>query len=119
MKTSLMRIVLPVAVAVGSFAFVAGLGGSSAGAAVRPWLPTNAVWSGNITAIGKHDSFTLSTKDKGKTVKYTVDYTSKTKITPKGDKIALKDKAAVTGYLPSPTSTTIKAQDIALTPPKK
>jgi len=118
MKTSLTRMVLLAAVAVGSSAFVAGLASSSAGAAARPFVPANAVWRGTITAIGKGDSFTLSTHT-GKTVKYTVDYKSKTKITPKGDKIALKDKADVTGYLTSPTSTTIHAEDIALTPANK
>ncbi len=119
MKTSLTRIVLLAIAAVGSFAFVAGLASSSAGAAARPHVRANAVWTGKITAVGKHDSFTLSSSSKGTTVVYKVKYTSKTKITPKGDKPAVKDKAAVTGYLPSATSTTIKAEDIALTRPKK
>ena len=119
MKTSLTRIVLRVAVAVGSLAFVAGLASNSASAAARPNVPANAVWSGTVTALGKGDVFTLSTKAKGKTVKYTVDYSKKTKITPKGDKVAVKDAAKVTGYFPNPKSKTIDAQAIALTPAKK
>jgi hypothetical protein len=119
MKTSLKRIVLPVAVAVGSFAFVAGVASNSAGAAARPYVPANAEWSGTVTAVGKGHVFTLSTKAKGKTVKYTVAYSKKTKITPKGDKVAVKDAATVTGYFPSPKSKTVDAEAIALTPPKK
>ncbi|MGO9557459.1 MAG: hypothetical protein ACLPQS_06345 [Acidimicrobiales bacterium] len=115
MKTSLRRVVLLATVAVGSFAFVAGPASSSAGAAARRMVPANAEWTGTITAIGKGRSFTLSSSG----VKYKVDYTSKTPITPKGDKPAVKDKADVTGYLKSAKSTTIEAEDIALKRPKK
>jgi hypothetical protein len=116
MKTSLIRIVLPAALGVASLGFVPGLAEGAAGAAARPAI-TNFVWSGTITALGKGDSFSYTSKsDGGKTVKYTVDYTSKTKITPKGDKPAAKDKAKITGYLSSAGGTVLEAQDIALTP---
>lgn len=115
MKTSLRRIAVLATVAVGSFALFAGPASSSASAAVPRSVSANAEWSGTITAVGKSRSFTLRSKG----VKYKVDYTSKTPITPKGDKPAVKDRTVVTGYLKSANGTTIKAEDIALKLPKK
>jgi hypothetical protein len=117
MKKSLIRIVVPAALGIGSLGFVSGVAESAASAAARPAI-TNAVWTGTITAVGKGDSFTYTSKSNGgKLVKYTVDYTAKTKIGPKGDKPAAKDKAKITGYLKSAGSTVLEAQDIVLTPP--